>query len=120
MDNYDRMEYLRDKIEEYRGYIDELEEACSFANDMRAKIRSDNEETVRSFDISSSGAWEGNLESKAEDYRSDIICGIAAGQNLSSEFISDIQKIIETLREKIDEYESELSSLESAQSNSVY
>ncbi|SFU33134.1 DUF5082 domain-containing protein [Butyrivibrio sp. M55] len=120
MSNHDRMEYLRDKIDEYRGYISELEEACAFVNDVRAEIRSDNEEPIKRFNISSAGSWEGKLETEAEDRRNDIVCSIAAGQNLASDFISDVQNIIERLHEKIEDYESELSSLEAAQDESGY
>ena len=120
MSNHDRMEYLRDKIDEYRGYISELEDVCSFVSDMRAEIRSENEEPIRRFDISSAGRWEGELEIEAEDRRNEIVCGIAAGQSLASDFISDVQNVIEKLHEKIEEYESELSSLESAQNDTAY
>ena len=78
MSNHDRMEYLRDKIDEYRGYISELDEVCAFVRDMQSEIRSDNEEPIRNFDITSAGSWEGTLEKEAEDYRNEILCGIAA------------------------------------------
>ena len=120
MSNHDRIEYLRDKIDEYRGYISELDEVCAFVRDMQSEIRSDNEEPIRNFDITSAGSWEGTLEKEAEDYRNEILCGIAAGQSLASDFISDVRNIIETLHEKIEDYESELSSLEAAQDDSGY
>ncbi len=120
MNNHDRMEYLRDKIDEYRGYISELEDVCSFVSDLRAEIHSDNEEPIKRFDISSAGRWEGELETEAENRRNEIVCGIAAGQSLASDFISDVRNIIEKLHEKIEEYESKLSSLESALNDTAY
>mgnify|MGYP002522328358 CR=1 FL=1 len=120
MSNHDRMEYLRDKIDEYRGYISELEEVCSLVNNMRAEIQNNNEEPIRRFDISAAGEWKGNLESEAEDYKNEILYGIAAGQSLASDFISDVQNIIEKLHERIDDYEDELSRLEAAQDDYSY
>ena len=115
MIDHGRISHLRHKIREYEGYISELEEACSFMNRTRVEIRNDNEEPLKSFDISSAGAWEGVLEDDVEDGKSEIICGIGVTLNQASEFISDAQRIIETLHERISDCESEIESLESAQ-----
>lgn len=115
MVDHERISHLRHKIDEYEGYIAELEEACSFVDKTRGEIRNNNEEPLRRFDISSAGAWEGVLENDAENVKSEIICGISTSLSQASEFISDAQRIIETLRERISEYESEIESLESAQ-----
>ena len=119
MADHERISHLRHKIDEYEGYISELEEACGFIDRTRVKIRDDNEEPLRRFDISSAGVWEGVLENDAENLKSEIICGISTSLSQASEFISDAQRIIETLRERISDYESEIESLESAQ-NSYY
>ena len=115
MVDHERISHLRHKIREYEGYISELEEACSFADRTRVEIRNDNEEPLKSFDITSAGAWEGVLEDEAEDKRNEIFCGIGVTLNQASEFISDAQRIIETLHERISDCESEIESLESAQ-----
>ena len=115
MADHGRISHLRHKIREYEGYISELEEACSFISRTRAEIRDDNEEPLKQFDISSAGAWEGVLEYDAEDVRREIICGIESSLNQASEFISDAQRIIETLHDRISDCESEIESLESAQ-----
>lgn len=115
MVDHERISHLRHKIEEYEGYISELEEACSFVDKTRGEIRNNNEEPLKQFDISSAGAWEGVLEDDIEDGKSEIICGIGVTLNQASEFISDAQRIIETLHERISDCESEIESLESAQ-----
>ena len=115
MVDHGRISHLRHKIREYEGYISELEEACSFMNRTRVEIRNDNEEPLKSFDISSAGAWEGVLEDDIEDGKSEIICGIGVTLNQASEFISDAQRTIETLHDRISDCESEIESLESAQ-----
>ena len=115
MVDHERISHLRHKIEEYEGYISELEEACSFVDRTRVEIRNDNEEPLKSFDISSAGAWEGVLEDEAEDRKNKILGGIASSLSQASSFISDAQEIIETLREKISDYENEIESLEAAQ-----
>ncbi len=113
--DHERISYLRHKIREYEGYIAELEEACSFISKTRTEILDDNEESLKRFDISSAGAWEGVLEEDAEDWKSEIVCGIAVSLDQASEFITDAQRIIETLHERISDYESEIESLEAAQ-----
>ena len=115
MVDHERISHLRHKIEEYEGYISELEEACSFVDKTRGEIRNNNEEPLKSLDISSAGAWEGVLEDEAEDRKNKIIGGIASSMSQASEFISDAQRIIETLHERISDCESEIESLESAQ-----
>ena len=115
MADHERISHLRHKIREYEGYISELEEACSFIDRTRVKIRADNENPLRNFDISSAKAWEGVLEDEAEDGKNEIVCGIEVTLNQGSEFISDAQRIIETLHERISDCESEIESLESAQ-----
>ena len=115
MVDHGRISHLRHKIREYEGYISELEEACSLVERTRIKIRDDNEEPLRCFDISSAGAWEGILEDEVEDEKSEILCGIDVTINQASEFIADAQRTIETLHDRISDCESEIESLESAQ-----
>ena len=115
MVDHERISHLRHEIREYEGYISELEEACSFVDRTRVEIRDNNMESLKRFDISSAGAWEGVLEDEAEERKCEILRGIEITLNQASEFISDAQRIIETLHEKISDCESEIESLESAQ-----
>ena len=115
MVDHGRISDLRHEIREYEEYISELEEACAFIDRTRVEMSDDNEEPLMRFDISSAGAWEGVLENDAENEKSEIICGISTSLSRASEFISDAQRIIETLHERISDCESEIESLESAQ-----
>ena len=113
--DHERISHLRHKIREYEGYIAELEEACAVVDRTRVEIRNENEEPLKQFDISSAGAWEGVLEDEVEDQRNEIVYSIELSLEQASDFISDAQRIIETLRDRISDFESEIESLESVQ-----
>ena len=111
-DIHSEIAHLREIIRGYEKRIDDLLKKSKLIKGWQRKIKEEAYEAEKRYDMTYGGNFIGNLESKAEEFRDDLCKGIQKGQNGTSQLLLDIQKIIDTLRIRIDECRRRISKLE--------
>ena len=104
--------HLEEKIEEYEGYIAELEGRYDVIKQTYDHLRVEADEPVKAYDMSCSDKWRGELEDEAKALQDKIINTTGVSQNETLSLLDDIQRIIKKLRELIEECRREIAELE--------
>ena len=106
---------IEEKKAEKRGYERDLTYCEEVYEYISLKLRDLENEVFnpdKAFDMTISGDWLGKLESDSDEYRNENCSNIAAKINETSAFLSNIDRIMEKLRELISECEAEIDALE--------
>ena len=111
-DIHSEIHHLKDKIRGYENEISDLENKSSLIEGWQRNIQEGAYEPEKAYDMTYGGNFTGELEIKAEEYRTQLCRDIEIGQNGTSQLLSDIQRIIETIRERIEECWRRISDLE--------
>ena len=106
-----RIHKLEEKIEEYNGYISELEEEYKYILHSYERIRDEADTPERTYDMTRSGKWMGQREDDAEQLQQKIILATKNSQKDTAKLLSDIERIIARLEELIQECEDEIAEL---------
>lgn len=103
---------LEREIREYENNISELESA--YENIKREQEIIENEVNARNrdYDMTATDEWRGKTEQEANEYQNEQSRVLNIGQEETKSLLSNIQTIIERLREKIRECEHRISRLE--------
>ena len=111
-DIHSEIHHLKDKIRGYENEINDLENKSRLIEGWQRNIQEGAYEPEKAYDMTYGGNFAGELEIKAEEYRTQLCHNIELGQNGTSQLLSDIRRIIETIRERIEECWSRISDLE--------
>ena len=111
-DIHSEIHHLKDKIRGYENEINDLENKSRLIEGWQRNIQEGAYEPEKAYDMTYGGNFAGELEIKAEEYRTQLCQNIELGQNGTSQLLSDIRRIIETIRERIEECWSRISDLE--------
>ena len=109
---HSEIHHLHEKIREYEREIDDLMEKAHLIEEWQKTINEDAYEPERAYDMTHGGNFIGDLECKAVEYQEQLCKSIQIGQNGTSQLLSDIQRIIEKIRELIEECNRRISDLE--------
>ena len=111
-DIHSEIHHLKDKIRGYENEINDLENKSRLIEGWQRNVQEGAYEPEKAYDMTYGGNFAGELEIKAEEYRTQLCQKIELGQNGTSQLLSDIRRIIETIRERIEECWSRISDLE--------
>lgn len=103
---------LEREIREYENNISELETAYDTIKREQEIIESEVNARNRNYDMTSSDEWRGKTVQEADEYQNEQSRVLSIGQEETKSLLSNIQTIIERLRENISECEHRISRLE--------
>lgn len=102
----------KNKIDEYRNDQIEIENAIDYISQKKNDIDTNVQEYLRSYDMTQGEEWEGELETKAEQYQFDVHSAVSICQSDTMQAIEDLRDIISHIDELIKEAVNKITILE--------
>ena len=106
-----RIHKLEEKIERYRGYIEELREEYKLILKRYNHLQKEAYEPARAYDMTGSDRWLGECLDAARALQEKIVIRTGKGQSETNELLSDIERIIARLEKLIQDCEDEIAEL---------